>query len=189
MTRAAAALALAVLVGASGCMSAELARVHRDVARDVPGLGGGHALAFGPLTLGLARRFVDDPDAAALLSHVRGVAVGTYALGDATTDLSLGQARARIEARGWEPVVVSRDSATAAFVYARTRGDTVRDLLVVSVESGELTLVRLSGRLDAALAEALRSGSDTPLGPLPAAVGRPSGGPSGGRSLSRATGG
>lgn len=185
MTRAAAALALAVLVGASGCMSAELARVHRDVARDVPGLEGGHALAFGPLTLGLARRFVDDPDTAVLLSHVRGVAVGTYALGDAPADLSLDQAQARIEARGWEPVVVSRDASGTAFVYARTRGDTVRDLLVISVEQGELTLVRLSGRLDAALAEALRSDGDTPLGPLRAAIGRPSAGP----PQRRATGG
>ncbi|HEX8298536.1 MAG TPA: DUF4252 domain-containing protein [Rubricoccaceae bacterium] len=152
-----AALLLAVTLAASGCMSAELARVHRDVARDVPGLDGGHAPAFGPLTLGLARQFVDDPVVSGLLRHVRGVAVGTYNVDGMPADLSLVQARARIEARGWEPVVVSRDSTDTAFIYARVRGESIRDLLVVSFDGEDLTLVRLSGRLDEALAEALRS--------------------------------
>ncbi|HEX9952349.1 MAG TPA: hypothetical protein VGB53_11310, partial [Rubricoccaceae bacterium] len=98
MTRV--SLLFAAALVASGCMSAELARVHRDVARDVPGLTGGHAPAFGPLTIGLARRLVDDPETAALLAHVRGVAVGTYALDGTPADLSLGEARARIEGRG-----------------------------------------------------------------------------------------
>ncbi len=160
----------AVGLASSGCMSAELARVHRDVARDVPTLEGGHALAFGPMTLGLARRIVgSDEDTAELLRHVRGVAVGTYAVGDVTSDLA--GARARIAARGWEPVVISRDGGETAFVYARTRGDEIRDLLVVTFDDGQMTLVRVSGHLDAAVRAAMRSG-ESPIGALRAATGR-----------------
>ncbi len=178
MTRRFLTLALLVLV-LPGCMSAELARVHRDLARDLPAgrLSGGHALAFGPLTLGLARGVVgsDDPATAAALRHVRGVAVGTYAIGGplGTADLALPRAMERITDRGWAPVVVSRDDSTATFVFARQPGDVLRDLLVVSFDDGELTLVRLSGRLDAAVLEALQSDDRSLLGPLHTALGRP----------------
>ncbi len=171
--RALITLAAAALVS-SGCMSAELARVRRDVGHDVPGLSEGHALAFGRLSLGLARGFVGDDDATAeMLRHVRGVAVGTYALRDPLDAgaLDLPDAVARIEGRGWTPVVVSRDSSNAAFVFSRGRGDAIRDLLVVSFDDGEMTLVRLSGNLDAALLAALRSDDgDGLLGPLRVAV-------------------
>ena len=171
--RAAFTLAAAALV-ASGCMSAELARVRRDVGRDLPGLGEGHALAFGRLSLGLARGFVGgDDDTAEILRHVRGVAVGTYSLRDPLDAgaLDLPTAMARIEARGWTPIVVSRDAAEAAFVFSRGESDTLRDLLVVSFDDGEMTLVRLSGNLDAAVLAALRSGdSDGMLSPLQIAV-------------------
>ena len=175
MTRALlAAVALALV--ASGCMSAELARVRRDVGHDVPGLGQGHAPAFGPLTLGLARRMIGDAETAGLLRHVRSVAVGTYALGgplDADA-LTLSTATARIEARGWTPVVVSREGTEAAFIYARgdTRGDALRDLLVVAFDADAMTLVRLTGSLDAVVRDALRGQGHGVLGPL-RAVGRP----------------
>lgn len=171
--RALLTLAACALV-VSGCMSAELARVRRDVGRDVPGLAEGHALAFGRLSLGLARGVIGSDDASAeILRHVRGVAVGTYSLSgplDAGA-LDLTAAMARIEARGWAPVVVSRDTSEAAFVFSRGRGDSIRDLLVVSFGDGELTLVRLSGNLEAAVLAALRSDDgDGLLGPLRAAV-------------------
>ena len=160
------ALLAALVLVASGCMSAELARVRRDVGRDVPGLAQGHAPAFGPLTLGLARRVVDDAETAGLLRHVRRVAVGTYALGgplDADA-LTLPTATARIEARGWTPVVVSRDRTEAAFIYAR--GDTLRDLLVVAFDADAMTLVRITGDLDAVVRDALRGDGHSVLGPL-----------------------
>ena len=178
MTRALLTLALLALVS-PGCMSAELARVHRDLSRDLPAgrLSGGHALAFGQLTLGLARGIVgtDDAATAAALRHVRGVAVGTYALGEplGTADLALPQAMERIVDRGWTPVVVARDDSTATFVFARQPGDVLRDLLVVSFEAGELTLVRLSGHLDAAVLEALQGDGDALLGPLHTALRQP----------------
>ncbi len=171
--RAALTLAAAALV-ASGCMSAELARVRRDVGRDVPGLAEGHAFAFGRLSLGLARGVIGSGDGSTeILRHVRGVAVGTYSLRDPldARALDLPTAIARIEARGWTPVVVSRDAGDAAFVFSRGRADSIRDLLVVSFDDSEMTLVRLSGDLEAAVLAALRSSDgDGLLGPLRVAV-------------------
>lgn len=171
---------LAVLLGVvalagSGCMSAELARVHRDVERDLSGsanaparLGGGHAFQFGRLSVGLARRVVgrDDPAAAVALGAVRGVAVGTYPLRGALDPeaLRLDGASARIRGRGWEPVAVTRDSASATFVYARLSREALRDLLVVSFEDEEMTLVRVSGELGEEAMRALAHSDDGLLG-------------------------
>ena len=66
----------------------------------MPTLEGGHALAVGPLGLSLARLFAGDDGAADVLRHVRGVAVGTYAVGESTGGLALTEARARIEETG-----------------------------------------------------------------------------------------
>ncbi|HEX8384725.1 MAG TPA: hypothetical protein VF576_00995 [Rubricoccaceae bacterium] len=170
-------LALALAVALPGCMSAELARVRRDVGRDFPTgrLAEGHAFAFGRLSLGLARSVVgsDDPTAEAALRHVRGVAVGTYAIdGPVGADrLALPGAGARITRRGWAPVVVARDDSTATYVFARQPAGALRDLLVVSVEGSELTLVRVSGRLDEAVVDALRQG-DGVLAPVQTALAR-----------------
>ena len=160
-------------------MSAELARVRRDVARDFPRgqIADGHAFAFGRLSLGIARGAVggDDPVTAEALRHVRGVSVGTYALArpaDAS-HLALPHAVERITRRGWTPVIVSRDDSTAAYVFARQPGGTLRDLLVVTFEDQELTLVRIHGRLDAAVEAMLAgSGGSDLFGPLQAALGR-----------------
>lgn len=165
MTRA---LLTAALVGtlASGCMSAELARVHRDVSAEMPGLGDGHAFQMGRLTMALAGRFVGDGDEArAALRSVRGVAVGTYALPrlvDAEA-LVLPGLSARLARRGWAPVVASREDGEAAFLYTRVRGDVLRDLLVVALDGDEMTLVRVNGRFDEASLAAL-TGSDGLLG-------------------------
>lgn len=170
-------LLAAVALGLSGCMSAELARVRRDVGRDVPDgrVAEGHAFAFGRMSLGLARHVVgrDSPVAAAALRHVRGVAVGTYAV-DGPLDaggLALTRAAERMARRGWTPAVAVRDDSTATYVFTRQPDGVLRDILVVSLDDGELTLVRLSGRLDEAVIEALAQG-DGPLGPVHAALGR-----------------
>ena len=170
-------LGLAVVVAAvalagSGCMSAELARVHRDVERDLAAparlgsarLGGGHAFQFGRLSAGLARSLVsrDNPAAAQALRAVRGVAVGTYALRGPLDPaaLSLPVATEQIRRRGWEPVVVARDSVSATFIYARTRRDALRDLLVVAFADEQMTLVRVSGELDERALRALVRSDD-----------------------------
>lgn len=172
---------LAVLVSLSGCMSAELARVRRDVGRDLPGahLSEGHAFQFGRLSMGLARSVVgsdgDDAATAAALEHVRGVAVGTYTVNGAVDPQSLALPRTveRITRRGWTPVVVSREDDTAAYIFAREDDASVSDLLILSFEDQELTLVRLSGRLDEALRAVLASDDEQPalIGSVQRAIG------------------
>ena len=169
LSRLTAAIVLAVAL--SGCMSAELARVHRDVEQDLPGIGGGHAFQFGRLSMAVARRFAggDDPATKAALRAVHGVAIGTYALNGPVSSgaLTLRQATARIEGRGWQPVVVSRDGTEATFLYTRSRGDVLRDLLVMSFEDGELTLVRINGHFNEATLAAMMKSSDGPLASMP----------------------
>lgn len=146
-------LLLGLIVGAtlSGCMSAELARVRRDVGHAAPEarLANRSAPHLGRLPLALARAFVDG-DTRDLLRPVRGVAIGRYAArGPLRADaLDLGPTEARLLARGWEPVVVVRDSAETTQIYARMRGDVLRDLLVVSLDADGLSLVRVLGQID-----------------------------------------
>lgn len=157
-------------------MSAELARVQRDVRRDLPeaDVAGAHAFAFGRLSLAVARAAIggDEEDAQLVeaLRHVRGASVGRYALrgtfDPATMDLSRTMAHA--SRRGWTPAVVARDDSSATWVLTRDRRDgSVGDLLVVTLEPGEMTLVRVHGRLEGAALAFLQSG-DAPgeLGPL-----------------------
>lgn len=175
-----AAMLAALAVAAPGCMSAELARVHRDVERDLgrsaqaARIGGGHAFQFGRLSVGLARRVVgrDDPAVAVALGAVRGVAVGTYTLQGAldAESLRLDGASERLRGRGWEPVAVTRDSASATFVYARLSRDALRDLLVLTFEDNEMTLVRVSGELGEEAIRALAHGDDGLLAGLGGAL-------------------
>ncbi len=151
------ALALGLGAAASGCMSAELARVRRDVAADLPEarIARGHAPAFGRLSLGLARQFVgtDDPNLHALLGNVRGAAFGRYRVGGAFSaeNVTLARALDRARSRGWTPVVVAREDSTVTWVLSRdARDGTLGDLLVMALDHDELTLVRVHGRLDAA---------------------------------------
>lgn len=175
-------LSLALAAALSGCMSAELARVRREIGRDMPEarLASAHAPAFGRLSLGLARTVIgdDEPALRDALRHLRGVSFGRYLIGG-TLDfqaVALDRTLDRVQRRGWTPAVVAREDSSASWILTRDgRDGDLRDLLVVTFEDDALTLVRIHGRLDEA-ALALFSGSETTeaLGPLRAALGTPS---------------
>lgn len=169
-----AALLLAGVLALPGCMSAELARVHRDLAHDIPGIGGGHAPAFGRVALGIARLAVGHEDeAGTILHHVRSGAVGRY---DAPADLGgfdavdAPRAVARAQRRGWQPAVIVRSDTSAVWVLSREtrRGQT--DLMVWTLDAEGLTLVRVTGHLEPMLRE-LASANRLPTG-LDGALGR-----------------
>lgn len=161
----AAALALAVVLALPGCMSAELARVHRDLSRDIQGIGGGHAPAFGRVALGIARLAVGDEDeAGTILRHVRSGAVGRYDVpDDSRVALDAPRAVESARRRGWEPAVIVRSDTSAVWILARDarRGQT--DLMVWSLDEEGLTLVRLTGHLEPMVRE-LIAGNRLPSG-------------------------
>lgn len=147
-------LALALATGASGCMSAELARVRRDLAADLPqaSIARGHAPAFGRLTMGLANLVVpNDADVNDILVHVRSGSFGRYNVGTLPNleAADAPRALARARARGWAPVVTVREDSSAVWILARTARDgTVGDLMVWNLDEEGLTLVRVTGRLE-----------------------------------------
>ena len=173
MSRLALALALAVALG--GCMSVELARVQRDVRRDLPHarLADAHAFALGRLSMALVRSAAGRGDDAALthaLRHVRGASFGRYAVRGSFDPerAQLPRMLDRARRRGWTPAVVARDDSTATWILTRDRRDgTLGDLLVATLTDEELVLVRVHGRLEG-VALAFLNGADAPvaLGPV-----------------------
>ncbi len=156
------ALLLAALA-LGGCASAELARVRDDVAREHPEarIGRGTSVSFGAITLGLARRFgaVEGVDGL-VLDGVRHVAVATHPVEgvlDAGQMAMPARLRRLVEREGWEPLVATRGDGEATWVLVRFRDGHLSDLFVASFEGGELSLVRVSGRLDGVVRGVLRA--------------------------------
>lgn len=121
-------------------------------------------LRLGRLTLGLARRIVHladpgDPDTA-VLDDVRRIEVATYrvrSLPDLDRHMN-EQTRfeQKLAESGWSAAVKTRDHDSRTWIFVR--GDQeglLSNLYVVSLEPDELTLVRIDGRLDHAVAMAL----------------------------------
>jgi hypothetical protein len=118
---------------------------------------------FGRISLGLLRGLVrmvpGKVDGQELLNEIYRLDVATYAV-SSLPDLDRIQGETRFEdelARdGWSMTVRTREEDERTWLF--TRGDeagALRNLFVVTLEGGELTLVRIDGRLDRALAEAI----------------------------------
>jgi Domain of unknown function (DUF4252) len=121
-------------------------------------------LRLGRLSLGLARRIVHladpgDPDTA-VLDDVRRLEVATYrVLSLPDLDRHLNE-QTRFEQKlaesGWSAAVKTRDDDSRTWVFVRGDQDgKLSNLYVVSLEPDELTLVRIDGHLDHAMAMAL----------------------------------
>lgn len=113
------------------------------------------------LLRGLLRMVPGKVDGQQFLSRVHGVEVATYrvrSLPDLDRIDRLGETRfeSQLARAGWSMAVRTReeDSRNWMFVRADERG-TLRNLFVVNLEASELTLVRIDGRIDQALAEAI----------------------------------
>lgn len=118
---------------------------------------------LGRISLGLIRGLVrmvpGKVEGQEILSAIRRLDVATYRV-SALPDLDRIQGQTRFEDRlaraGWNMTVRTREEDSRAWIF--TRGDeesTLRNLFIVTLESDELTLVSIDGRLDRALAEAI----------------------------------
>lgn len=111
------------------------------------------------LLRGLLRMVPGKVEGQKVLSRIHGVEVATYRV-HSLPDLDRLAGDTRFERQlsqnGWTPMVRTReeDSRNWIFVRADERG-ALRNLFVVSLEGGELTLVRVDGRIDQALAQAI----------------------------------
>ena len=170
-SRALRALALAALLAPlTGCVSFEMGRIKRDLARDIEAqseaeVGGGFAMGFGRISLGLARftTWVAAPSstraARRLARHVHSVKVGRWSVRGAVDGQALA-APPSIERRGWTPFVTVRDSASTVWVYLRERERDGRltGLLTAVVADGDLVLTKVTGNLSGLVLDAVEMG-------------------------------
>ncbi len=161
--------AATLLTGCGGSPSVE--EVHRELQARFP-----HArfepeehVHLGRISLGLLHGLVRlaadgdaDEQASTIVSGIGGVDFASYKVHGlpASDDLDGLAGGPRFERQlaqsGWSLMVRTRENAERTWVYVR--GDekgALRNLFVVSLEKDELTLVRLDGHLDRAVAAAL----------------------------------
>ena len=156
------ALAVALAVTASGCISLEMNRLKKNLEREVEAdgqaeIGRGTAMSFGWGTFATARTlgWVFAPGQTApyrrLSRRVRRVKVAQYPVSGLVDLRGIGQPAilARYQAGGWLPLVTVRDSSEAVWVMYRERGRDPRltDLLAVALSDEELVMTRVSGDL------------------------------------------
>jgi hypothetical protein len=180
-SRVLAVVALSVAILGSGCVTAtspEIASMKDDIETAVGGdfereIGirlGRVSIGLGKAVMGMVARH-DDGDmaeATALLRGLRKVEVTVYDTGsfaggnwrDLPDRVESAMARGR-----WMPTVRVRSDEELAWVFCRLDDEErLRAVTVVTLDDGQLTLVRLAGRLDRALAAAIsltrQSGGD-----------------------------
>lgn len=124
-------------------------------------------IRLGRITLGLARRIVhlidsDNPGdpGTKVLDDVRRIEVATYRVHslpdlehrlDGQTGFEQALARS-----GWTMVLRERDHGSRTWIFLRTDAQgALSNLYVVSLDPSELTLVRLDGHLDRAMADSI----------------------------------
>lgn len=178
MRRCGTILALATLPLLVACdgepPSAGQVRAHLE--RSLPGVRFRREehIRLGRFTLSLVRGLVrlagEDRETRQTLGSIRRVEVATYEV-EGELDLTGLQAPRDLERRladaGWHPMVREReeDSLTWVFVRADDAG-AIRNLYVVELDPGELTIVDLAGRIDEIMARALADDPDAFIGEL-----------------------
>ncbi len=158
---------LALPLGACFFSAPGLVPLEAEAQRALPGLRAypDMELKLGRLSLGLARSIVraaaeddEEEQVASLLQHVNGVELAVYDLasrddGDAARAIGrLSQLAAR---RGWLAAARFQDAESSGAVFFQQDGGGIRGIYIVALEDDSLTLVRLRGRLDRAIADAI----------------------------------
>lgn len=111
------------------------------------------------LLRGLVRMVPGKVEGQQFLSRIHGVEVATYRV-HSMPDLDRLASDTRFERQlaqsGWTPMIRTREEGSSAWIFVRTDpAGALRNLFVVSLDESELSLVRVDGRIDQALAEAI----------------------------------
>lgn len=154
-------IVIVALLASTGCWFHGPGDIRREVSRST---GTEYSTEIG-LTLGrtsmaVARfglNFADEADEIPL-KGIRKVQVGIYHPVD---DFGTGEGTGRVTAeafRDWEPVVRMHDGGETVLVMVRERNARIRGMLVIVDDRDELVVVRMKGRLDRILREAMKMG-------------------------------
>jgi hypothetical protein len=176
---------LAAALGAGGCValaSPEMTAMKDSIEGDLASADFDRefGITLGRMSLGLGKLVLnglgEEGEDLNLLRGVRRIEVGHYVADrgedrrrddDELEDLWAERYEAgspldfRLESmmrrRGWTAALAARDGGSRTWVYYRTgdRQDRIRGVYVIALDGEELTLVRLTGRLDRTLAAAM----------------------------------
>lgn len=160
-------MALALVFAAAGCGStgapgAAEVRASIEKANSECRLERESRISLGGLKLWGVKslvRLAGESDGAETLSHIQRVEVVTYRMtssslcGDHTW---LEPFRKEMAVWGWRPMAMERDDSDVTWVNARydAQGD-VEGLFVVTIDGNELEVVRVEGRIDRLIADAV----------------------------------
>jgi len=149
----------------SGCFHAsELAQVRRDIEKEVPEAHFDKEveLTLGPMTLGFVRllsAFVPNiREERGFLKEIDQIKVAIYKIRSMPPLDGFQppwQIRRLLEREDWEVVVKAREKQEVFWLLYRIQGESIRDFFVVGIDSKELFLVHMEGRLDQLVAHAV----------------------------------
>jgi hypothetical protein len=135
-------------------------------------------IRLGRFTLGLAKtllRFTDqglDPFERDLIRSVRKIEIATYRVGSPPAPArlaDLGRLEAELQRRGWSCALGTRDPGSLTWLMVKQDATgSLRGLLVVELDHHELDVIRVEGRFDRVLADAI---ADDPAGLIAALEG------------------
>lgn len=129
---------------------------------------------LGRIKLGLVKgliRMVDDedPESRTVLREIHRVEVATYRVHDLPDLSGLRQQAPRFESQlartGWSLTVKAQEDNSPSWLFTRSDDQGgLKNVLVVDLDDHELTVVRVDGRLDRMLAEAIAERPESVLG-------------------------
>jgi Domain of unknown function (DUF4252) len=170
---AAAVLTLTALA-CGGCVdgappAADTVRAY--IERSVPGaeFRRDSHIRLGRFTLGLvkgAMRLVgaEDREARQIMANIRSVDIATYEVMSLPTVLKLSlppRMERQMAEDGWYPMVKTREEDSRTWIFAReVETGTVTNLYIVELDSSELTIIDLAGRLDRIAAQMVADDPD-----------------------------
>ena len=144
--------------------------VRQIIEREVPGaqLRRTSHVHLGRFTLGLVKgvmRLVafDDAETRRTLSHVQRVDIADYEiLSMPEADFELTDSfHGKLERHGWYPMVKVREEDSRTWIYYREDGvGSISNLYIVELDSTELVVIDLAGRLDRLTAELIADDPD-----------------------------
>ncbi len=109
------------------------------------------ALSLGPTVLRFAALFLDEePEIKALLKSLDGVRIRTYEVYGDTDRIrrNFEHMGEKLGNDGWQSVMLIHDEGELVKMYAKSSGDAVRGLTIVSADEEEIVVVNVMGDID-----------------------------------------
>jgi hypothetical protein len=161
------ALASLLFLATTGCMTYRGPRGAEAVLEERLGssLNRTFGISLGPISTKLVASFVDDDSDGPRLDGLTGIGVAIFEM-DAARAHALPTLRAGdFGGKEWEPVVTSRSGDDQVLLLVKSKHGAIHEMMLVAVESDEVVLARLRGRLDEIVRSAVQAAeSDGPRG-------------------------